>query len=253
MLILALDTTTRGGSCALVRAGAGDVVLAEFASEASRSQAERIPSDLMQLLVGAGRGDITLGDIDVFAVATGPGSFTGLRVGIAAMQALALAGGKPLVGVSVLDALAFTVVESHGGSFPPTTNHQPLPRIVTWVDAWRGEVYVAEYAGEREVAAPIVADPSAWLAGLAGERAPTVANRVVFVGDGAATYRKLIGATLGEAGRVAEVPAPLLAGAIARLAAVSVRAGHRPPPHAIRELYVRRPDVVTKRSQGVTG
>src|SRR5688572_22479140 len=100
MLILALDTTTRVSSCAVARDGA---VIREEAGDSSRPQAERLPGDLMSLLEHAG---IALPDIDVFAVATGPGSFTGLRIGIATMQGLAFAASKPLVGVSGFDALA---------------------------------------------------------------------------------------------------------------------------------------------------
>src|ERR1041384_6636557 len=100
MIILALDTSTRVGSSAALR---GDDVLAEVPGDPSRTHAERLPADLMQALDGAG---LVLADVDVFAVATGPGSFTGLRVGIATMQGLALAAGRPLVGVSALDALA---------------------------------------------------------------------------------------------------------------------------------------------------
>jgi tRNA threonylcarbamoyladenosine biosynthesis protein TsaB len=81
MLILALDTTTPAGSSALT---SDEVVLCEDASN-GRPPAERLPRELMGLLDRAGR---SLADVDVFAVATGPGSFTGLRIGIATMQGL---------------------------------------------------------------------------------------------------------------------------------------------------------------------
>ena len=103
MLILALDTTTRVSSCATARDG---VVLCEHAGDASTPQAERLPGDLMTLLERSG---IALPEIDAFAVATGPGSFTGLRIGIATMQGLAFAMEKPLIGVSGFDALAFSL------------------------------------------------------------------------------------------------------------------------------------------------
>ena len=80
MLVLALDTTTRAGSAALVRNGE---VLREERSAPDRPHATRLPADLMVLLA---RTDVRLEDIDLFAVGAGPGSFTGLRIGIAAMQ-----------------------------------------------------------------------------------------------------------------------------------------------------------------------
>jgi tRNA threonylcarbamoyl adenosine modification protein YeaZ len=139
MLVLALDTTTRTGSCALARDGR---TVLEQTGDGTRSQAARLPADLMGLLSLA---ELPLADVDVFAVATGPGSFTGLRVGIATMQGLSFAMGKPLVGISALDALAVA-----GGN----------GRVLTWVDAWRGEVYSACYQGGIQVDEPIVAPPA---------------------------------------------------------------------------------------------
>jgi tRNA threonylcarbamoyladenosine biosynthesis protein TsaB len=217
MLTLALDTTTRAGSAALAREGR---VIELVASDASRPQAARLPSELMELL---DRHAVTLADIELYAVATGPGSFTGLRIGIATMQGLALAHGKPLVGVSGLDALARVA---------------DAPRVATWVDAWRGEVYAAIYENGREVMAPTVARPG----DLLDVPLPKIEEPTVFIGDGAQTYRDLILSTLGSAASMADSPAPLIAGAIAVMATEAARAGHRPLPHAIRPLYVRRPD-----------
>jgi tRNA threonylcarbamoyladenosine biosynthesis protein TsaB len=221
MRILALDTTTRSGSCALLD---GSSVVREEPGDASRPHAARLPGELMTLLEQA---HATLTDIDVYAVAVGPGSFTGLRVGIATMQGLAFAAGKPLIGVSALDALA-----SIGGAVAPPYM-QPV-RIATWVDAWRGDVYAALYEDGREVAPPVVDAPASLLARLRG--APTL-----FIGDGAATYRDRICSTVTNA-TIAEPALPLLGGAIARLAAEAARGGLCPPPHAIRALYIRRPD-----------
>src|SRR3954464_12646327 len=139
MLILALDTTTRTGSSALVRDG---VVLCEAASDPEQSAAQHLPGDLIALLDAAHVG---LDAIDVFAVAIGPGSFTGLRVGIATMQGLAFAVGKPLIGVSALAALA--AIAGSG-------------RVAAWIDAWRGEVYAALYHDGREIELPTVEQPA---------------------------------------------------------------------------------------------
>jgi tRNA threonylcarbamoyladenosine biosynthesis protein TsaB len=216
MLILALDSTTRAGSSALARDGR---VLRMAASDASRPPASRLPGELVALLE---RESVALQDVDVFAVATGPGSFTGLRIGIATMQGLAMATGKPLIGVSALDALYACSATGIGP-------------VATWIDAWRGEVYAALYDDGREIEPPCVARPEDLLRQRAGK--PTS-----FIGDGAAAYQDLIRSTLGTDARLAEPIAPLIAGAIASLAGDAARAGQRPAPHAIRPLYVRRPD-----------
>ena len=215
MLVLALDTTTRAGSCAIARDG---VVLRQLGSVSSNDHAERLPGELMRLLDHAG---VSLPEIDVFAVATGPGAFTGLRVGIATMQGVAFAEGKPLIGVSGFDALAH-IVGAEG-------------RVATWVDAWRGDVFAALYERGREIESPTVARPEALLEHLRG--APTL-----FIGDGAFTYREAIRGALGDDGRVADPATPPLAGTIALLSGAAARAGACPPPHAIRPLYVRRTD-----------
>lgn len=219
MLVLALDTTTRGGSCALLD---GDVVVREQGGDPVRSHAERLPGDLIALLDGAGRSP---DDVDVYAVAIGPGSFTGLRVGIATMQGLAFATGKPLIGASALDALAQIA---------------NAPRVATWVDAWRGEVYAALYEDGRELESPTVERPERVLARF--DDRPTL-----FIGDGAASYADAIRRVLPSA-TIAEPALPLLASMIARLAGDEASAGHRPSPHAIRALYVRRPDAEVARN-----
>ena len=214
MLILSLDTTTRTGGCALLR---DDRVLREYTGDGSRDQAERLPGDLAALLEHEG---MALDTIDAFAVATGPGSFTGLRVGIATMQGLAMATGKPLIGISAFDALAMLASGE---------------RIATWIDAWRGEVFAAVYENGQLIGAPVVAPPDLLLEQLQG-------RRTLFTGDGAAVFEARIRAILGEAARFTTPIAPPLAGAVAMLAGQAFRRGDRPLPHAIRPIYVRRSD-----------
>jgi tRNA threonylcarbamoyladenosine biosynthesis protein TsaB len=226
MITLALDTSTRTGSSAVLR---GDDVLAEVPGDGARTHAERLPADLMQALDAA---RLVLADVDVFAVATGPGSFTGLRVGIATMQGLALAAGRPLVGVSVLDALAHVAAAGAGA------------RVASWVDAWRGEVYAALYDGVREVEPASVELPDAILARLR-------AGRTMFIGDGAAVHRDAISRVMGSHGVLAPVLEPPLAGIIGRLARAEVEAGHRPGPADIQPIYVRRPDAELARNARV--
>jgi len=224
MWTLALDTTTRHGSVALARDGH---VVEESASDPEVSAAPRLPGELMALLR---RHALATGDLDVLAVAVGPGSFTGLRVGIATMQGLAFATGRPLVGVSGLDALA-------------AQRPRGARMVATWVDAWRGEVFAASYADGVAVGEPTVDTPQGILAGL------PESEEVWFLGDGALAYREVIAAARGGAARFPEEPAPLLAGAVAQLASAVVAGGARPSPAAIVPLYVRRPDAELARSR----
>jgi tRNA threonylcarbamoyladenosine biosynthesis protein TsaB len=236
VLILSLDTTTPKPSCAVARDG---VVINEEPIDASRQLALQLPGALRDIL---DLSAVALEEIDGFAVATGPGSFTGLRIGIATMQGLAFGRETPLIGVSGLTALRAVASPAFLGS-----------RIATWVDAWRGDVYAALFEDGREIGEPVVAKPSALLDDLARrEGAPytLMANDITFIGDGAETYRDLIMSRLGHAARLADPTVPLLAAVIAMLATIEYKNGHRPPPHAIRPMYVRRSDAELGRDRG---
>src|SRR5262245_60283478 len=125
MHILALDTTTREGSVSIV-SDAG--VLVETRGDASRSHAERLPADLLRALELCG---LSSSDIDVFAVACGPGSFTGLRIGIATIQGLAFAHNARVVPVSALMALAEAASQDLAAG----------ALVGAWMDAHRREVF----------------------------------------------------------------------------------------------------------------
>ena len=222
-MILALDTTARAGSCAVLREGG---VAVEYVGDASRELAVRLPKELVAVLERTGA---TLTEVDAFAVATGPGSFTGLRIGIATMQGIAFAMGKPLIGISAFDALA-----AIAGQTGPTI------QVATWVDAWRGDVFAALYPIGRLPELPVVMKPNVLLERLRG--VPTL-----FIGDGAARYADLVGSEGGPSAAIADPVTPPLAGTIARLALAAYLGGNRPGPQAIRPLYVRRPDAVMVR------
>src|SRR5262245_11488713 len=125
MRVLALDTTTRAGSVALVD---GDCIVDEQSGDASRTHAERMPAEILAILAARGR---TLADVDLFAVASGPGSFTGLRIGIATIQGLAFVGGQPIVAVAALDALGHLA----------SREAQPGDIVGAWMDALRRDVF----------------------------------------------------------------------------------------------------------------
>jgi tRNA threonylcarbamoyladenosine biosynthesis protein TsaB len=126
MNILAIETSTLTGSVALV---SDDRLLGETTLSVSAQHSERLMPAVEQLLRDA---NTLPSQVDLFAVAEGPGSFTGLRIGIAAAQGLALAQGKPLIGVSTLQGLALNAA-FHPGLVVPVLN------------AFRGEVYFGLY------------------------------------------------------------------------------------------------------------
>src|SRR6185295_10327564 len=167
MLVLSLDTTTPKASCAIARDG---VVINEEPIEASRQLALQLPGALRDIL---DLSAVALEEIDAYTVATGPGSFTGLRIGIATMQGLAFGANKPLIGISGLTALRAVASPAFLGS-----------RIATWVDAWRGDVYAALFEDGVPVGEPVVARPDDLLEALAAAR-PLMANDITFIGDGA--------------------------------------------------------------------
>ena len=219
MLVLSLDTTSRAGSCALARDGQ---VVCVQGSDSSREQGGQLPGALATLL---DRESVALREIDGYGVAIGPGSFTGLRVGIATMQGLAMATGKPLIGVSALDALAVLAGAEQYSS----------GRIVAWIEAWRGDVFSATYERGRALRAPVIAPPNELLDHVSG-------RATVFIGSGAARNMDLIRTTCVGNAHLADPIAPLLAGAVATVTSQVLRSGHHPPPHDIRPLYVLRSD-----------
>jgi tRNA threonylcarbamoyladenosine biosynthesis protein TsaB len=226
MRVLALDTTTRAGSVAVLE---DDRLLHETRGDAARSNAERLPGELLRAVQLAG---LQLPDIDVYAVAAGPGSFTGLRIGIAAIQGLAFVARKPVAPISALQALAHAAAADVAADL----------LVGAWMDARRGEVFSALYrvgaavafSDQRltEVEGPAVGRPEAtWSRWTAAGCAPAV-----LVGDGAVAYAAAIDART----RVAD--APLLAPILGRLAVERARRGQTVSPAGIQPLYVRRPD-----------
>lgn len=130
MIILGLDTTSNLASVALRRDG---VTVAEEVLETTDGHAQWIYQMIERLLNRAG---ITLDQVDCFASAVGPGSFTGVRICLAAAKGLAEATGKPAAGISNLRALA---------AFLPGDERKPV------IDARRGQIYTATYNSRLEL------------------------------------------------------------------------------------------------------
>jgi tRNA threonylcarbamoyladenosine biosynthesis protein TsaB len=245
MRVLSLDTTTRAGSVALVDAGR---IVEERSGDPSRTHAERLPGEMIALL-DAHRW--TLADVELFAVASGPGSFTGLRIGIATIQGAAFVHQRRIAAVSALEALA------HAAS----TRAQPGDFIGAWIDAHRHDVFSALYrvndaelfeAGRvSEIEGPQVGPPAEALERwrLSAPRTP-----LPIVGDGAVLYAELVATPVGSGDPAARVvqPTPLLAGAIGLIALARARAGTTVEAAGVQPLYVRRPDAEVAREKNET-
>jgi tRNA threonylcarbamoyladenosine biosynthesis protein TsaB len=215
-------------------------VLEARAGDAAVRQAVRLPGDLMDLLAAHG---CTLQDVDLFAAAAGPGGFTGLRVGLATMQGLAMALDRRVFLASTLDLLAIAGLEGAPAA----------PLVGAWMHGMRGEVFTALYRpaagrGVEAIVDPCVGTPEAAAAGwdVAGD------GVIAVIGDGWPTAAGPLIDRFGA--RLVPVAAPLLADVLARQAAA--RADEAIPPAAVRPAYVRRPDAVLTRLQAglpVTG
>lgn len=232
MRVLALDTTTRAGSVAVVE---DDRIVVERGGDPARTHAERLPAEILSVLQDVG---LALPAVDVFAVAAGPGSFTGLRIGIATIQGLAFVLRRRVVPVSALAALA------HAGSGElPVGAH-----VGAWMDAHRREVFSALYR---------VADAPAWARArlvevdpaAVGDPASTIERWSagppinLFIGDGAVLYKEMIGSRA--------VAAPLLAGTIGLMAVDRAVVGETVDPAGVHALYVRRPDAEIDRERKI--
>jgi tRNA threonylcarbamoyladenosine biosynthesis protein TsaB len=179
-IILAVDTSSRRVSLSL---SGGEEIIASLSINDKRPHSQTLFSHISVLLRAA---SLKIQDIDAFAAATGPGSFTGLRVGLAAVKGLADSLGKPCLGVDSLDLLALA------------TGLDGLH--LAMIDAGRGEVY----CGAREVRAGDVinrfsGDKAGEISSVLGWLAQDLkAAPLVITGSGAGKYKKEVQAFIDE-------------------------------------------------------
>ena len=218
MRVLGLDTTLGACSVGIID---GDRLLARRFEPMARGHAEA----LMPMVQAARReAGLDFGDLDLLAATVGPGTFTGVRVGLAAARGLALASGVPLAGVTTLEAIAASVAE------PPPE----VASVLVAIDARRAELYCQAFAPDKTP----LAEPRVVAAERAAEGLPDGAT--LAVGSGA----RLVEAAVGDrvvlaAGRDAVEPD---AAVVARIAA----GRGLPPPDGppVEPLYLRAPDAV---------
>lgn len=216
MLLLALDSAPSVSSAALCDDAGG--ILGYRRGDEGPDQADRLIELIDGVLRDAG---LDYGGIDVIAVNCGPGSFTGIRAGVAAARGLALATGRPVVAVNSLEVVAAVLGPQSAGT------------IVAALDARRGQVYLQMFDHELvALGEPRAAVPES--VRLAGLQAP-----IRLAGSGA----PLVRAALPDEVAVLQESVPTDALGVARRAIARLAAGERPVPGAtVKPLYLRPPD-----------
>jgi tRNA threonylcarbamoyladenosine biosynthesis protein TsaB len=213
-LILAVDTTHEFGSLALLD---GTEVVEEVLLHSPEGFGQVLFMRMAELLDRRGR---KIQEVDCFAAASGPGSFTGVRIGLACVKGLAEAAGRPVAAVSNLEALALF-------------GTGPLRAVV--MDARRGEVYGAVYNQRGEAILPETVMPfTAWLRSLPE-------GDIEFVSMDFSPFAAALAGTRFERAGLAQAPRALAA-AVGRIACLRLRAGLAGDPAAIDANYVRRSD-----------
>jgi tRNA threonylcarbamoyladenosine biosynthesis protein TsaB len=216
MLILSVDTSGRQGSIALANAAADSLTVREIVPLAGRSYSALLIPELAALLA---RHSVGKHQVDAFAVVAGPGSFTGLRVGLAAVKALAEVGDRAIAAVSMLEAIAAQA--GHDG------------RVTAALDAGRREVYVGEYEFRRE--GPVLLRELL----MNYEQFATLLNGTP--GAELITPDPSVAAIATAHLYVRQIDWPD-AGKIARLGFDKIRAGRTVTPDVLEANYIRRSD-----------
>ncbi len=226
MIVLGIETATLTGGVALLEDGR---LVGELRMNVKVTHSERLLPGLDHLLKTAG---LAIGDVDVIAFSAGPGSFTGLRVGLSLVKGLAFAAGKPVTAVPTLEALAWNLPFS------------PVP-VCTFFDARKKELYGAVFewkeGGFRRLVPEGVKSPSEWARDL------SVFKQVLLTGEGALLYKDEFLGHLGENALFA--PAPMLYPSPVNVALIGYKMaleGAFSDPAGLGPFYIRRSEAELK-------
>lgn len=226
-LLLALDTATRVLGVAVMQ---GDRVLAEIAVEGARVHSERVLPAIDFVLREAG---VELRDLSAMAVSAGPGSFTGLRVGIATVKGLAFGKELPVVPVPTLAAMRRAAAGAPGP-------------VACLLDARRGEVYAGCWSGPGAHAEGVLAE-SVFTPEVLAERLPG-GTTLVAGEDAAAGAAAAVEASAGAVSWLDQREVATRARWIGELGRVLLAEGASVAPEALLPRYVRRAEAEVKRT-----
>jgi tRNA threonylcarbamoyladenosine biosynthesis protein TsaB len=217
MLVLGVDTSTNYLAAAVCDGNSSRV---EYSLLANRRHAERIVETIDRILADAG---LALAGLDLLAVTSGPGSFTGLRIGVSAMKGLAEGAGLPLAGVPTLDAMT--------RQFPAADG-----LVCPLLDARMDEVYGAVYRfsnGAREAILPA-------MVGRVEDVLAGIDEPVTVFGEGARSYAKRIAACCPSARIVPELGDHARGWSVVQEAIAAVNAGANTDAALVRPVYLRQ-------------
>ncbi len=219
MKILAVETATIAGSIAIFDDSAG--LIGEVRVDVKVAHAERLMPSIEWLLNASG---VSIHDIDAFAVSIGPGSFTGLRIGLSTVKGFSYATGKPVVPVPTLDAFARTL---------PFCSYMICPLF----DARKNELYAALYKWDGDVCRKVL--PETAISPL--ELMNQIHERTVFMGEGALLYKEIITEVLKD--NAVFAPSSRMSPAASSVAEVAVerlKQGMVADPVSLTPFYIRK-------------
>jgi tRNA threonylcarbamoyladenosine biosynthesis protein TsaB len=246
MMLLALDTSTSYASVALVRDGR---LVAELSWDSGRSHSQELFEHLDWLLADR---RVAIGDVTAVAVATGPGSFNGVRVAVTAAKSLSFARGVPLYASPTLDVVGWgasssLLDQSEAGLMSGGDEREISGSIWAVLEAGRGQIYAAEYLATVEVdkiwkpldgyhlLSPV---ELAERISATGSESP-----VLFCGESASNTQTQLSGTLGKRARFAHVLPSRRASWLAELALAQARRGEASDVMSLEPLYLRRPAI----------
>ncbi|MBE7026870.1 MAG: tRNA (adenosine(37)-N6)-threonylcarbamoyltransferase complex dimerization subunit type 1 TsaB [Ruminococcaceae bacterium] len=221
MKILALDASSGVASAALV---CDDILVGEYTINHKKTHSQTLMPMISSLLEDC---ESKLSEIDAFAISVGPGSFTGLRIGIATAKGLAHASGKPIVGVSTLEAMAYNL---------------PFCKdlIVPIMDARRDQVYGGAYHWEDDGLCT-VCEPCAVSIDEILDIVKRENKKAVFIGDGILRFKEQIECELGDMCEFAFANSNMQrASSVAVLAKKKIEAGEAVSCEKITPVYLRK-------------
>jgi len=224
MKLLAIETSTMLGGAAILE---DDRLIAESRINVKITHSERLMGEIDRLLICSG---LKIEDIDVFGISIGPGSFTGLRVGLSAVKGLAYAASKKIVSVPTLEAFAWNV---------PFSKYQVCPML----DARKKEVYAGIFRWHEDRFVRVMEERAIKIEDLCS----SINEPTIFLGEGATLYKETIEAWLNDLsifGRP-QIMVPLPSNA-AYLGMIKAKNGEFDDPIKLTPLYLRRSETEAK-------